>query len=34
MVKAEDIMKIAGADPFDKALSSVVVQDPPVQKRH
>jgi Holliday junction resolvase RusA-like endonuclease len=34
MVRVEDMMEIAGADPFDKALSFVVIGDPPVQKRH
>jgi hypothetical protein len=34
MVKVKDMMEIAGADLFDKALSFVVVGDPPVQKRH
>ena len=28
------MMEIAGADPLDKALSFVVIGDPPVQKRH
>jgi hypothetical protein len=34
MVRVEDMMEIAGADPFNKALSFIVVGDPPVQKRH
>jgi hypothetical protein len=34
MVRVEDMMEIAGADPFDKSLSFVVIGDPPVQKRH
>jgi hypothetical protein len=34
MVRVKDMMEIAGADPFDKALLLVVIGDPPVQKRH
>jgi Holliday junction resolvase RusA-like endonuclease len=34
MVGVEDMMEIAGADPFNKALSFVVIGDPLVQKRH
>jgi Holliday junction resolvase RusA-like endonuclease len=34
IVRVEDMMQIFGADPSDKALSFVVVGDPPVQRRH